>query len=67
MLASFRTPNRHSAGLPDPYTSQIVAMAAIQRLALQPTTRMVGLGVTGAIVTMISTILVLNAILTLAS
>lgn len=45
----------------------IVAIAAVQGLTPQPTTRMVGLGVTGAIVTMISTILVLNAILTLVS
>ena len=36
-------------------------------LAPQSTTRMVGPGVTSAIVTMISTILLLNAILTLAS
>jgi phospholipid/cholesterol/gamma-HCH transport system permease protein len=44
----------------------IIAIAAAQGLVEQPTTRLVGLGVSSATVTMISTILLLNALLTLA-
>lgn len=42
----------------------IVAIAAVQGLVEQPTTRRVGAGVSSATVTMISTILLLNALLT---
>lgn len=44
----------------------IVAIAAAQGLVSQPSTRHVGFGVSSAMVTMISTILLLNALLSLA-